>query len=90
MKRHSDKKFINSGILEKLKNTIFYHNNKKYCFYMWDYSKNRLYFNFREEKDAKKSIYENAKSLTVQLFYQHIDNYKNTFSLICETFNNKT
>lgn len=87
MKKHNHNKFINSGVLENLKNRTFSHNNKKYLFYMWDYSKNTLFFNFREEKDINKSLYEDVKSVTVQLYYQHLDDYKNTFNLICEVFN---
>ena len=69
MKYHNHNYFIKCGILDELKAKIFYSNNKKYLFYLWDYNKNVLLFNFREEKDAiiccnhnKFWSYENNKN----------------------------
>lgn len=86
MKNHNHNKFLKCGVLQELKTKVFYNKNKKYLFYMWDYNKNILFFNFREEKDINKSLYEQVKSLSIQLYYQHIDDYKNTLNLIYNSF----
>ena len=86
MKRFNYKSFIKTGIIEKLKSKLFIKGKKDYLFYMWDYYNGSYIFNFREVKDINKSLYDEVKSLSVRLYYQHINDYENTFDLICECF----
>lgn len=86
MKRFSEKAFIKTGIIEKLNSKTFIKDNKEYLFYMWDYGNKRYLFYFREKKDIYKSLYEPCKHYVIQLFLQHINNYENTYNLICENF----
>lgn len=83
MKRHSDKKLISTGIFEELKKRVFITNNKRHIFSGWYYDKGRLIFMFarEEEKDAY-----NPTCCGVSLYYQHLNDYKDTFTRILNTF----
>lgn len=77
MKRHSDKYLINkTPVLQTLKTHIFYKDSTPYKFDYWYYQQNILVFAFTNDN----------KTTLVQLYYQHINNYKNTLQLIFELF----
>lgn len=86
MKRFNEKAFLKTGIIQELKKKKFYSKCKEYLFYMWDYQKGIYLFNFREIKDIDKSLYEQVKSLSIQLYHQHTNNYINTLELIYKSF----
>ena len=78
MKRHSDKALQKTGLLEK---------DKIYVFSYWNYEKGKLLFAFCEEADnGKNALYDNVKYKGLILYYQHLDDYKNTYNLICKEF----
>jgi hypothetical protein len=86
MKRFSEKAFIKTGIIDKLNSKTFIKDNNEYLFYMWDYEKNKYLFVFRKKEDINKSLYEPCKTFNIQLYLQHLNNYENTFNLICKCF----
>lgn len=86
MKNFNEKAFLKTGIIDELKTKKFYKKGKEYLFYLWDYQRGVYLFNFRETKDIDKSLYEQIKSLSLQLYYQHTNNWINTLKLIYDFF----
>lgn len=86
MKRFNEKAFLKTGIIQELKKKKFYSEGKEYLFYMWDYQKGIYSFCFRETKDIDKSLYEEVKSLVIQLYWQHTNNWEYTLDLIYQLF----
>ena len=80
MKRHSDKKFIDSGVVQQLLTKKFISNDKTYIFDYWNYERNVLQFCFKEENT------DNNQVLAIQLYYQHTNDYKNTLDLLYKCF----
>lgn len=87
MKRHSDKALQKTGLLEKLLGHKFIKKDKTFVFSYWNYEKGKLLFAFCEEADnSKNALYDNVKYKGLILYYQHLDDYKNTYNLICKGF----
>lgn len=83
MKRFSEKTFLKTGILEQLQKMKLVKDNKEFTFDYWYYEKGIYVFAFATEQEKQK---HNHKALTIQLYWQHYNDYKNTMNLIKETF----
>jgi hypothetical protein len=79
MKRHSDKAFYNAVVKELQQEKFTDKNGNILSFSHWYYEKGKinLFFKYEQIKDKLSGI---------QLYYQHLNDYKNSLSLIYHCF----
>ena len=94
MKRFSEKKLYETTI-KKLMNTRFYKGETAYRFAWYNYDKGVYMFVFCPESEYIKHngdinaimhAGENINGLANRLYYQHIDDYAETYNRNCEMF----
>ena len=78
MKKFSEKAFYRSGVLDALKDKVFYKNGAAYIFACWYYEKGRYTFIFKK--------HNGGGVLLVGLFWQHLDDFKDTAKRIFAAF----
>ena len=86
MKRYSEKKLYNTTISKLLK-TKFYKGDTSYIFAYYTYEKGVYQFFFVPEKDKDKNpLYDEVKMIVNTLYWQHTNDYKDTYELNCQGF----
>lgn len=86
MKRYSAKKLYET-VNKRLLATRFYKGETPYIFAYYTYEKGIYNFYFVPEKDKDKEPYYIGVHMVVNhMYWQHLDDYKNTFSLNCQGF----
>ena len=79
MKKFSEKAFCRSGVLDALKDKVFYKNGAAYIFACWYYATGRYTFIFKKHNGG-------GEACAVRLFWQHLDEFKDTATRIFAAF----
>lgn len=79
MKRYSSKKLYDKVITKLLKNNYTNKDGKQYQFEYYTYDKGVYVFVFTE-------LANKEKAMAIQLYYQHFNDYEDTYELLTQTF----
>lgn len=86
MKRYNTKKLYET-VIKKLLATRFYKGETPYIFAYYTYEKGIYDFYFAPEKDKDKEPYYIGVTIIInRLYWQHIDDYTETYQRNCDTF----